>query len=55
MVVGFTGAKGGKLRSRVDMLLDVPSDDTPRVQECHLLAGHILCEVVEAEVSGGSL
>ncbi len=51
LVAGFTGAKGGKLRSRVDLLLDVPSDDTPRVQECHLLAGHILCEVIEAETS----
>lgn len=47
-VAAFTGAKGGKLRSRVDLLLDVPSDDTPRIQECHLLAGHILCELIEA-------
>lgn len=48
-VAAFTGSKGGKLRSRVDLLLDVPSDDTPRIQECHLLAGHILCELIESE------
>lgn len=47
--VGFTGARGGKLRGKVDLLLDVPSDDTPRIQECHLLAGHVLCELIEAE------
>lgn len=50
MIVGFTGATGGKLRGLVDLLLDVPSDDTPRVQECHLLAGHILCEIIEEEM-----
>lgn len=49
-IAGFTGARGGKLRSHVDLLLDVPSDDTPRIQECHLLAGHILCDLIESEL-----
>jgi D-sedoheptulose 7-phosphate isomerase len=47
-VVGFTGRTGGALRRRVDYCLSAPSDDVARIQECHTLAGHILCEAVEA-------
>ncbi|TAK43927.1 MAG: SIS domain-containing protein [Saprospiraceae bacterium] len=49
-VVGFTGASGGIMKGQCDFLIQVPSTDTPRVQECHLLIGHIICELVEAEL-----
>lgn len=45
--IGFTGVSGGRLRGLVDALVAVPSDETPRIQECHILAGHALCNVVE--------
>ena len=46
--VAFTGRDGGKLADVAEHVLRVPSDDTPRVQECHLHVGHTLCEIVEA-------
>ena len=46
--IGFTGASGGQLKGLVDTLIAVPSEDTPRIQECHILAGHALCDVVES-------
>lgn len=49
--VGFTGATGGKMKDAVDCCLCVPSTDTPRIQECHILMGHILCEIVEARLA----
>jgi D-sedoheptulose 7-phosphate isomerase len=48
--VGLTGRSGGKLRSVVKDCLCVPSDDTPRIQECHTLIGHILSQIVEQEL-----
>ncbi len=48
--VSFTGNGGGKLKEKSDYNLDIPSKDTPRVQECHIMVGHILCELVEAEM-----
>lgn len=48
--VAFTGAAGGKLAAEAQYVFRAPSDDTPRVQECHLLAGHTLCEIVENEL-----
>jgi len=51
-VIGMTGAGGGKLAPRCHLLLNVPSTDTPRIQECHILIGHILCEIVEKTVFG---
>ncbi|HEY7856512.1 MAG TPA: D-sedoheptulose 7-phosphate isomerase [Terriglobales bacterium] len=45
--IGMTGQGGGKLREHTDILLDVPSRETPRIQECHILIGHCLCEAVE--------
>jgi D-sedoheptulose 7-phosphate isomerase len=45
--IALTGASGGCLRGIVDVLIAVPSDVTPRIQECHLLAGHALCDTVE--------
>ena len=50
--IGFTGRGGGKLRDIVDHCLLVPSDNTPRIQEGHITAGHIICEIVEEELFG---
>lgn len=47
ITVGFTGAGGGKMKSLSHYLLDVPSNDTPRIQESHILLGHIICQLVE--------
>lgn len=46
-IIGFTGATGGILKDYCDILLNVPSTDTPRIQEAHILIGHIICELVE--------
>lgn len=46
-VIGFTGASGGRMAEACDVLLNVPSSDTPRIQEAHILLGHILCAYVE--------
>lgn len=51
--IGFTGRSGGKLAAHVDLLLNVPSDDTPRIQEMHGLLGHVLCDRVEQALFGG--
>lgn len=51
-VIGLTGASGGKMAGRCDLLLNVPSGDTPRIQESHILIGHILCQLVEKEMFG---
>jgi D-sedoheptulose 7-phosphate isomerase len=45
--IGLTGAKGGRMREMVDVLIAAPSNDTPRIQECHILVGHALCDAVE--------
>lgn len=47
LVVGFTGQTGGQLAAHCDILLNMPSDDTPRIQEGHITVGHIICEWVE--------
>ena len=49
VTIGLTGASGGKLRPLVTHCLCIPSDDTPRIQECHILSGHILCEIIESQ------
>lgn len=51
-VIALTGETGGKLRERCDILLNVPSHDTPRIQECHIMIGHIICEHIEKEMFG---
>ena len=48
--LGLTGASGGQLRGLVDVLIAVPSEETPRIQECHILIGHSLCDAVERAV-----
>jgi D-sedoheptulose 7-phosphate isomerase len=52
--VALTGASGGKVAAVVDVCIQVPSEDTPRVQELCMLLGHTLCELVEEELAGGS-
>jgi len=47
--VAFTGESGGILRDLADILINVPSNDTPRIQEAHIMVGHIICELVEKE------
>lgn len=49
-VVGMTGRNGGKLKNMVDILINIPSDDTPRIQEGHITVGHIICGLVEKEL-----
>lgn len=50
--VVLTGASGGRMAEKADILLNMPSEDTPRVQELHILIGHIVCEIVESELFG---
>ena len=50
--IGLTGGSGGKLATVADLVLAVPSDSTPRIQEAHITIGHIVCELVESELSG---
>ena len=47
ITIGFTGATGGKIKSLSDHLLNIPSTDTPRIQEAHIMVGHIICQLVE--------
>jgi D-sedoheptulose 7-phosphate isomerase len=49
ITVGFTGKTGGKMANICNYLLNVPSHDTPRIQEIHILIGHIICELTEQE------
>ncbi|MEM1357330.1 MAG: D-sedoheptulose 7-phosphate isomerase [Bacteroidota bacterium] len=50
ITVGFTGKTGGKMGAVCDYLLAIPDTDTPRIQECHMLMGHTICEIVEAQL-----
>ena len=49
ITIGFTGESGGKMKALSDHLFNIPSADTPRIQESHILIGHIICELVEKE------
>jgi D-sedoheptulose 7-phosphate isomerase len=51
-VVGMAGADGGKMDGHCDYFIKVPSTDTPRVQEGHILLGHIICALVEGKIFG---
>tara|TARA_B100000768_G_scaffold108752_1_gene100913 strand:- start:1176 stop:1754 length:579 start_codon:yes stop_codon:yes gene_type:complete len=51
LTIGFGGHKGGKMKSDCDIFISVPSNNTPRIQEMHLLIGHTICEIVEAHFS----
>ncbi|CAN5399386.1 D-sedoheptulose 7-phosphate isomerase [soil metagenome] len=50
ITIGFTGESGGKMKELSDYLFNVPSKDTPRIQESHIMIGHIICELVEAKL-----
>lgn len=50
ITVGMTGETGGKMKEVSNFLINIPSKDTPRIQECHILLGHILCQLVEENV-----
>jgi len=52
ITIAFTGLSGGTLKSLSDYLINIPSTDTPRIQESHILLGHIICQLVEAEYFG---
>ena len=50
ITVGFTGNTGGKMKELSQILVNIPSLDTPRIQECHMILGHTLCEIVEMQL-----
>ncbi len=50
VTIGFTGMTGGQLKPVSDYLINVPSTDTPRIQESHILIGHIICQLVEEKI-----
>jgi D-sedoheptulose 7-phosphate isomerase len=50
ITVGFTGESGGNMKDLSDYLINVPSSVTPRIQEAHMLIGHIICELVESAI-----
>ena len=50
ITIGFSGKVNGNMKSYCDYLINIPSDDTPRIQECHLMLGHAICELVEKEL-----
>jgi len=52
ITIGFTGFTGGRMKEISDYLLNVPSTDTPRIQESHILVGHIICQLVEEKIFG---
>jgi len=52
ITIGMTGAGGGKMKALSNYLIEVPSNTTPRIQESHILIGHIICELVEKNIFG---
>ena len=48
--IGLTGISGGEMNNICDFIIKVPSDDTPRIQEAHILLGHILCQLIEEKM-----
>ncbi|URZ08121.1 D-sedoheptulose 7-phosphate isomerase [Clostridium felsineum] len=52
--IGFLGRDGGDNKNHCDVPMVVPSDDTPRIQEAHIMIGHIMCELVEKELFDGN-
>ena len=52
ITIGMTGAGGGRMKAISNYLIEVPSNTTPRIQESHILIGHIICELVEKNIFG---
>jgi D-sedoheptulose 7-phosphate isomerase len=50
ITIAFTGLSGGQMKSISDHLINIPSTDTPRIQESHILLGHIICQLVEEKI-----
>jgi D-sedoheptulose 7-phosphate isomerase len=50
VTIAFTGETGGKMKDAAKYLINIPSKDTPRIQECHMILGHTICELVEMEL-----
>ncbi len=50
ITIGFTGERGGLVKGKGTYMLNVPSNDTPRIQEVHIMLGHIICEIVEKKL-----
>ena len=50
--IAMTGATGGRMKDLSDLLINIPSTDTPRIQEAHITVGHIICELVEQAIFG---
>lgn len=50
-IVGFSGRDGGEMNDYCDVNLVVPSNDTPRIQEMHILFGHTICQIIDNELS----
>jgi D-sedoheptulose 7-phosphate isomerase len=50
ITVAFTGMTGGQMKAVTDHLINIPSADTPRIQECHITIGHIICQLVEEKI-----
>lgn len=48
--VAFTGESGGQMKTISNHLINIPSTDTPRIQESHIMVGHIICELVEKKI-----
>jgi len=48
--IGFSGEGGGKMKAYSHHLIAIPSTDTPRIQECHMLIGHAICEIIEKTI-----
>jgi len=49
-VVGLSGSTGGKMAGSCDKIICIPSTDTPRIQECHILIGHTWCQFIEQQL-----
>lgn len=52
ITVGFTGQSGGKMKDMCDYMIRIPSNETPHIQECHIMVGHIICALIEEQIHG---
>ena len=52
VTIGFTGAKGGDMAARCDLVLRAPSDQTPVIQQIHITAAHVICGLIERSIGG---
>jgi D-sedoheptulose 7-phosphate isomerase len=52
LVIGLSGASGGKMLDLCDIMLTIPSSKTPNIQECHIIFGHIICQIIEDTIFG---